>query len=147
MRGYALYSVLVLVVAHVAWHAAYGAQRSELYGAAGAGDLAAVTALLKGGASPHVGWTAGPHGWFVSVTPLLAAARYGAADVVAALLTAGASADAGFGVGPLGCFASQTPLSAAAEVRGATRLSVLCAFVALVPTLRRCCFRWGTCMW
>ena len=61
-----------------------------------------VAALLKAGAKPNVGLTAGPFGVVSSRSPLLFAAHNGHADTVAAPLKAGADPNVGGTFGPIG---------------------------------------------
>jgi hypothetical protein len=118
--GYFLNALVVLYLAHLAWHAPW--PPSPLYRAARNGDLAEAERLLAAGAAVNVGRSLSV---LISETPLANAASSGHAAVVSALLAAGADRYAGTTVGPWGVLASITPLCDAADNGHAAVVDVL----------------------
>jgi ankyrin repeat protein len=118
--GYFSNALVVLYLAHLAWHAPW--PPSPLYRAARNGNLAEVERLLADGAAVNVGRCLSV---LISETPLAIAASSGHAAVVSALLSAGADRHAGTTVGPWGVLASITPLSDAADNGHAAVVDVL----------------------
>jgi len=74
-----------------------------------------VEELLRAGANPDQGSTAGPFGLLETNTPLIAAVMEGHVDIVKALLKAGASPEKGSTLGPFGLLYTATPLVVAVK--------------------------------
>ena len=89
------------------------ATTSPLWIASERGHLDSVSALLGAGASPDLGFYAGPCGSIGWSTPLHVAVVGGHLVVVSALLAAGADAHAGESAGPWGWARVESPLATA----------------------------------